>query len=156
MAGHETLLLASAGASSLNNIVARDMPHARARLLRSKGTIRMTFNSGIILTVATVVCATCTPPAKADSLPTIDIQKRCTIRAKATAEMMADKSTTVAFDSCMKSEQEARSALVAAWGDIPASYKAFCIAPNTHSPSYVEWISCLEMNIEVKRLRTKN
>jgi len=145
------------------------MPRARAELFprycvqpikwiaaTAHGTIRMMFNSKIVLAVAAVFCTPCTAPARAESLPNIDIQKRCSVRAKATTEMMADKSTTLAFDSCMKSEQEARSALVAAWGDIPASYKAFCIAPNTHSPSYVEWISCLEMNIEVKRLRTKN
>ena len=117
-AGRETLLLESACARSQNHIRARDMPRARAELFprycvqpikwiaaTAHGTIRMMFNSKIVLAVSAVLCTPCTAPAKAESLPNIDIQKRCSVRAKATAEMMADKSKILAFDSCMKSEQ---------------------------------------------------
>jgi hypothetical protein len=120
----------------------------------SPGEIRMS-KSTIVLTVAVMLCITFAASAKDNSLPNIDIRKSCGVRAKASADMMGDKSTSSAFDLCMKSEQEARDALVSSWKDIPSSYKAFCIAPNAYSPSYIEWISCLEMNIDVKRQRTK-
>jgi hypothetical protein len=55
----------------------------------------------------------------------------------------------------MRSEQEARDAIVSAWKEIPSQYKTFCIKPNVYSPSYVEWIACLEMQMDVKRLRAK-
>ena len=112
--------------------------------------------STIALSAAVVLFTTFAAMAKDDNLPSIDIKKNCGIRAKASAEMMGDKaSATSAFDTCMKSEQQARDALAAAWKDIPANFKAFCIAPNVYSPSYTEWISCVELGIDVKKQRQK-
>ena len=110
----------------------------------------------IALSAAVVVFTTFAAVAKDNNLPSIDIKKVCGIRAKASAEMMGDKSSEkAAFDTCMKSEQASRDALVAAWKDIPASYKAACVKPGVYSPSYAEWISCLELNIDVKNLRIR-
>jgi hypothetical protein len=106
--------------------------------------------------VAIVVFANFVAAAKDDGVPTIDVQKLCRIRAAQSANMMGDKSlTTTAFDSCVRSEQEARAALVAAWKDIPQAYKTFCVRPNVYSPSQTEWIACIESNIDVRRLRSK-
>ena len=115
----------------------------------------MMLKSGISLAAFVALFATCAS-AKEDGLPHIDLQKTCGVRAKASAEMMGDKSTTRAFDTCMRSEQEARDALAAAWKDVPATYKAFCINPRVYSPSYTEWISCVELGIDLKKLRAKN
>ena len=94
--------------------------------------------------------------AKDSKLPSIHLKKACGVRAKASAEMMGDQSPAAgAFDTCMKSEQEARDALAAAWKDIPAKFRAFCIAPNVYSPSYTEWISCVELRIDLKKARQK-
>jgi hypothetical protein len=91
-----------------------------------------------------------------DGVPSIDSRKLCRDRAASTADMMGDKTLqSQAFDSCVRSEQEARDALVAAWKDIPASYKTACIKPKVYSPSYAEWLSCLELNIDVKTARSK-
>ena len=110
----------------------------------------------IALSAAVVVFTTFAAVAKDNNLPSIDIKKVCGIRAKASAEMMGDKSSEAgAFDTCMRSEQVSRDALAAAWKDIPADFKAFCITPNVYSPSYAEWLSCLELNIAVKKLRSK-
>ena len=91
-----------------------------------------------------------------EKFPEIDTQKLCRSRAQSIGEMMGE--TQVAsrtFETCVNSEQQARDALVAAWKDIPASYKAACVKPGVYSPSYAEWISCLELNIDVKNLRQK-
>ena len=110
----------------------------------------------IALSAVIVVFTTFATMAKDDNLPSIDIKKACGVRAKASAEMMGDKSSaTGAFDTCMKSEQASRDALAAAWKDIPADFKAFCITPNVYSPSYTEWISCVELSIDLKRQRQK-
>jgi hypothetical protein len=110
----------------------------------------------IALAVAVVVFTAFGTMAKDNNLPNIDIKKACGTRAKASAEMMGDKSlTTGAFDTCMRSEQVSRDALAAAWKDIPADFKAFCITPNAYSPSYTEWISCVELGIDVKKQRQK-
>ena len=110
----------------------------------------------IALSAAVVLFTTFAAMAKDNNLPSIDLKKGCGIRARASAEMMGDKSSAAgAFDTCMKSEQESRDALAAAWKDIPATFKAFCITPNVYSPSYTKWISCVELGIDVKKSRSK-
>ena len=120
------------------------------------GDVRVMRKSKIALSAAILLVTTIAVAAKDNGVPTIDVQKICRTRATQSAEMMGDKSLTAqAFDSCVKSEQEARAALVAAWKDIPAAYKAFCVRPHVYSPSHTEWIACIESNIDVKRLRSK-
>lgn len=115
----------------------------------------MMLKSKISLAVAAIFFMSFVAVAK-DNVPRIDIQKLCRGRGASSAEMMGNKDVEVqVFDSCMKSEQEARAALAAAWNDIPASYKTACIKPDVYSPSYAEWLSCLELNIDVKNLRSK-
>ena len=110
----------------------------------------------IALAAAIIVFTTFATMAKDDDLPSIDIKKACATRAKASADMMGDKSlTTGAFDTCMKSEQASRDALAAAWKEIPADFKSFCVTPRAYSPSYTEWISCVELGIDVKKQRQK-
>ena len=110
----------------------------------------------IALSAAVVVFTTFAAMAKDNNLPSVDIKKNCGIRAKASAEMMGDKASAAsAFDTCMRSEQAARDALAAAWKDMPPNFKAFCINPNVYSPSYTEWISCVELGIDVKMQREK-
>ena len=94
--------------------------------------------------------------AAEDSFPNLDTQKHCRARAQAIGQTMGDRQvTSQTFDSCMNSERQARAALVAAWKDIPQSYKTLCVKPDVYSPSYEEWISCLELNIDVKITRSK-
>jgi hypothetical protein len=109
------------------------------------------------IAAAIVLLTTFAAAAQDASFPNLDTQKLCRARANSAEEMMGDKSVASrTFETCMKSEQDARDALVAAWKDIPPSYKTTCIMPSVYSPSYAEWISCLELNIDVKILRRKN
>jgi hypothetical protein len=117
-------------------------------LMSDKRTMpRSTF----ILSAAIILSSAFT--AAADSLPRIDIQKNCNSRAQAVVGL--SNSAGNALEACIRAEQRARDALAAAWKDIPPFYKANCIKPGDYSPSYEEWIACLEMNIDVKNLRAK-
>ena len=89
--------------------------------------------------------------AAQEGMPKIDTQKLCRTRAQTVGEQVGSRT----FDTCMNSEKTAEDALRAAWKDIPPSYKAACVKPEVYSPSYAEWISCLELNIDVKILRSK-
>jgi hypothetical protein len=110
----------------------------------------------IALTAAILLFATVAATAQGSRFPNVDTQKLCRSRAKSTEEMMGDKTVFAkTFDTCMRSEKDARDALLAAWKDIPAAYKASCIKPDVFSASYAEWISCLELNIDVKSSRKK-
>jgi len=114
----------------------------------------MMTKSKIAFSAALVLFTTFAAAAaeKSNSLPSLDIQKYCRSRAKAVADLIVGVST---FDACMESEQKARAALAAAWKDIPPFYKTSCIKPDDYSPSYEEWIACLEMYIDVKSVRSK-
>ena len=88
------------------------------------------------------------------NIPNIDLQSRCKRSERAMAAMMgASAQPGRDFESCLRAEREARKAIEAAWPDIPASYKSFCINPAVYSPSYIEWIACLEMLIDLRKLR---
>ena len=112
--------------------------------------------SQVALSAAVMLFATFASAAD-DKFPRLDLQKHCQNRAKTSQEMMGDKTVSGAFfTQCMKSEREAETALVAAWQDIPSNYRALCIRPENFSPSYMEWIACLETNMDMKKLRSKN
>jgi hypothetical protein len=112
--------------------------------------------STIALTAAILLAAAGVAAAQDARFPNLDTQKLCRNRAKSSEEMMGDKSVaSKSFDTCMRSEHAAKDALVAAWKDIPPAYKASCVKPEAYSASYAEWISCLELNIDVKSLRKK-
>ncbi len=86
--------------------------------------------------------------ASAGALPSIDIPKTC--RASE-ATPLADNTAT--FDVCMSDEQAARETLVEDWANVPAGDKARCVLPMEYLPSYVEWLTCLEMEREFRKIR---
>lgn len=93
--------------------------------------------------------------AKDNILPTIDLQERCRTSVRAAQEMLGNYANTAdSLDACMKSEQASRDAIAAIWKEIPPSYKASCIDPRAYSASYIEWIACLELYIDVKKQRS--
>src|SRR5690242_9699192 len=105
--------------------------------------------------IAGVVIATLkvTTAAADSTLPTIDLKARCRTSEKAMLEILPSMEPGSAFDGCMKAEQQAQEAIAKAWPDMPQSYRSFCIRPNDCSPSYVEWIACLEMKMDLRKMR---
>ena len=111
----------------------------------------MLDKSKAILSAAMMLFTTVAVAAADDTLPSIDFEKFCRSRSEAVGEM-AGRTVQELLNSCVTTEQQARTALLAAWKDIPPTYKERCIKPNVYSPSYAEWIGCLELLIEVKRV----
>lgn len=114
---------------------------------------RKMTKSRMVLAAALVLLAPFAATAKDDGLPKLDIQKLCRDREKSIAALGTGLGNP--FDQCMKDEQRARAALVAAWKDIPPFYRTACIQPNVYAASYFEWMRCLELNIDVKNLRAQ-
>lgn len=114
------------------------------------GTLRVLFCAAAFVVAALAEAAA----ANDKGLPTLDLQTRCKKSEAAMIDMMgAEDVKGSAFDLCVKSEQAARDALQAAWADIPPSYKSFCVRPGDYSASYIEWIACVEMLIDAKKMR---
>jgi hypothetical protein len=85
--------------------------------------------AGLVLTVA-------------DTVPTYDVKPTC----RAAVEMMGSQGRTV--DNCMASETAAREEIAKHWPQTPKDEKTRCAqtALQGGSPSYVEFLICLEMN----------
>src|SRR3981189_1076095 len=86
--------------------------------------------------------------ASARGFPTIDIQKTC--RASGDANGAAHGQS--ANDGCLNSERAARDAIVKQWKEFLSADKTSCIRPDVYLPSYVEWLTCLELQRDVRRL----
>jgi hypothetical protein len=77
----------------------------------------------------------------AASVPNVDPQKIC--QNARTAALPEDKAS--AFDSCVKDEQAAREQLQQKWAKFSANARATCAEPQASMTSYVEMLTCLEM-----------
>lgn len=77
----------------------------------------------------------------AASVPNADPKKIC--QNARTAALPEDKAS--AYDSCVHDEQAARDQLQQKWSKFSASARATCAEPQASMMSYVEMLTCLEM-----------
>jgi hypothetical protein len=88
--------------------------------------------------------------AATGALPDIDLQRMCRESADAS---YASRSTTNDFDNCMSGEQAARGQLLRDWAAFPSTAKTRCVLPREYVPSYIEWLTCLEMEGDASKIR---
>jgi hypothetical protein len=112
----------------------------------------MIAKTAIAAFVAVVLATNLQVVAKDGGVPTIDLEKRCR-QSQRTTEQTVGSPLPDAFAVCMRTEQAARELLVKVWDTVPASVKAQCAQPSAYSPSYVEWVTCGEMERDVRKLR---
>ena len=81
-------------------------------------------------------------------VPKIDIGPSCRAAAAGSAGMQQD------FDSCRKSEEAARDALVQQWASFPVADRTSCFRlTTTGTPgTYTELLTCLEMKRDARAL----
>jgi peptidoglycan/xylan/chitin deacetylase (PgdA/CDA1 family) len=79
-------------------------------------------------------------------VPSIDIKQTC--RAAATV-MIGLRGATAGksdFDQCVDSEQTAHQKLLEEWNKFEGSDRMRCVQQDVYLPSYIEWLTCFEMN----------
>ena len=108
--------------------------------------------SKIIVSGAIVLMAASAALAKGDGVPELDIQKQCQKTQIATDEFTGTKNPG-AFDLCVKTEQSAREKLAERWPTTSALDKTSCVHPAVWSPSYFEWVACLDTRDYVQTMR---
>ena len=89
--------------------------------------------------------------AQAGSVPIIDARKGCLASQEAVGSIFGPNNAS-GVDSCLKQEQEARQQIINNWTTYPVSDRQKCIDTTVYNPSYVEWITCLEMYRDVRSL----
>ena len=108
--------------------------------------------SRIVVGGTIVLMAASASSSKDGGVPEFDIQKQCQKTERATDELTGTK-IPGAFDLCLKSEQSAREKLAERWATTSALDKASCIHPADWSPSYFEWLGCLDTRGYVRTMR---
>jgi hypothetical protein len=92
--------------------------------------------------------------AASSGVPTADIATTCRTSEKALIAIFGAE-TLQNFESCMNSENGAREQIVKNWQDFSAGARQRCVNTTGYMPSYVEWLTCLEMEQQVSGLRKK-
>ena len=86
--------------------------------------------------------------AHAAGVPSINIERMC--RA---SEVVSFADNTATFDTCLDDEQAAHKQLVKDWAMFAGTDKVHCVLPAEYLPSYVEWLTCLEMEMDFRKIR---
>ena len=91
--------------------------------------------------------------AAVGGLPNVDIQKSCRESSDA---LFGSATTASVYNSCMEDEKAAGEKLAKDWSTFPAGDKARCVHPTAFLPSYVEWLTCIEGESTLRRIRKDN
>jgi hypothetical protein len=124
----------------------------RAGMARS-GLRPTRANAAIIAGVITALAGVLADTARAQ-VPTVDVQKTCRAAAAAMVSLGSPGSTRDE-EICAKSENDARERMVKDWSSYEASDRKDCIQPQGYLPSYIEWLTCIEMNKNVRDMRQR-
>jgi hypothetical protein len=90
--------------------------------------------------------------AAAVGLPALDVQKSCRAMEAAIKAMKTQLSKDT-YDICVRNQIGARDVIVKQWSEFSQAERTQCINPRVYMPSYVEWLTCLEMQRDVRKLR---
>jgi hypothetical protein len=90
--------------------------------------------------------------AASNGVPTVDIAITCRTSEQALIAIFG-ASYQQTFESCMTSEKAAREQIVKEWQKFPAAGRQRCVITTAYMPSYIEWLTCLEMEQQVNELR---
>src|SRR6266568_2349384 len=85
-------------------------------------------------------------------VPTIDLQKTCQAAAGVMVSLMGGTTTEQDVNACLDSEQKARDQIVKDRGTYSSADKKQCMRTGVYLPSYVEWLTCLEMERDVRKM----
>ena len=93
-----------------------------------------------------------TEPARAQ-VPTINIQETCRAAAGVMVNLMGGSTTENDIKICVETENKAHDQIVKDWSTYQASDRQGCIDTRAYLPSYVEWLTCFDMNKVVREAR---
>src|SRR5262245_23138914 len=86
--------------------------------------------------------------------PTVDIRATCQTSIEAVVNLGGTYSETLA--ACIQQQNAALEEIKQKWATYPAAAKNHCVQPSGSMPSYIEWLTCFEMELDVARLRKED
>jgi hypothetical protein len=85
--------------------------------------------------------------------PQVDIENTCKSAAAAMVQLMGGSTSQRDYEVCLTSEQKAREQIGKDWSTYAADDRTQCLQPYVYLPSYIEWLTCLEMARDVRKLK---
>ena len=85
-------------------------------------------------------------------MPAIDIKKTCQAAAGVMVSLMGGTTAEQDVNTCLDSEQKARDQIVKDLATYSSADKTQCMRTDVYLPSYVEWLTCLEMERDVRTM----
>jgi hypothetical protein len=107
-----------------------------------------------IALAAAVLGAALSASAKDSGPPKVDIEKTCRANTESLGTALGGEINT-SFDACLADEKMAFEQITQGWAKYPALAKSICIQPGQYSPTYVEWLVCLDVTGDVIKRRTE-
>src|SRR5262249_20556622 len=89
-------------------------------------------------------------------VPTIDIKKTCQAAAGVMVSLMGGTTTDQDINACLDSEQKARDQIIKDLATYASADKVQCMRTDVYLPSYVEWLTCLEMERDVRKMQRED
>jgi hypothetical protein len=86
-------------------------------------------------------------------IPHINIEETCRAAARAMVGLMGGSTTEQDVNACLDSEQKAREQIIKDQATYSSTDKGRCMRTKVYLPSYVEWLTCLEMERDVRKTR---
>ena len=94
--------------------------------------------------------------AQTQVVPTINVQETCRAAAGVMANLLSGSSVANDVQICVDSENKSRDQIIKDWGSYTEADRSGCIQPAGYLPSYVEWLTCFEMNKVVRESRASH
>src|SRR5262245_21428432 len=109
-----------------------------------------------LLVLAVIGLGAPTAIAIADEVPNLNVSRTCRTEEKE-AKTDGTMGTAGMAASCMTDEQQARDTLKQKWAKFSSAEKTRCVQASVSNvlPSYVELLTCLEMEADAKELRER-
>jgi hypothetical protein len=104
----------------------------------------------LLLLLATALLV---PRIAAAQVPAADVQNTCRIASIAMVNLMGGTTVEQGLNGCLDSENVALATIKKDWATYSAADRTQCLQTGVYLPSYVEWLTCLEMERDVRRLR---
>ena len=122
-------------------IVATSVPSRTSARLR----LSLTMSNAVVIAAAivAVMCGS-TDSTRAD-IPQINIEETCRAAARAMVGLMGGSTTEQDRNACLDSEQRAREQIIRDQATYSSADKRRCMRTGVYLPSYVEWLTCLDM-----------
>jgi hypothetical protein len=116
--------------------------------------LRTVIGNAAALAAAATICVCAPGDAARAQVPTIDIEKTCDAASKVTVSLNSPSSGGDK-EICVRSETEAQQKMTKEWSSFTPSDRAGCIQTGVYLPSYIEWLTCFEMNRVVREMRQR-